>query len=232
MFITIKNLEKSYGSPDNKTFVLKGIDCTIEKGMICSLLGPSGSGKSTLLNIMGGIDLAERGEIMIDGLHLEKMSQKELAEYRRKKVGFIFQFYNLIPNLTIRENIESGAYLSNQPLDIAEIIHILGLEEQQNKFPNQVSGGQQQRAGIGRALIKNPDLLLCDEPTGALDYQTAKEVLGLIQTVNKRYEATIIMATHNQALGQMSHISFKLHDGKIETFEKNVEVLSAKELSW
>ena len=154
MFITIKNLEKSYGSPENKTFVLKGIDCTIEKGMICSLLGPSGSGKSTLLNIMGGIDLAERGEIMIDGLHLEKMSQKELAEYRRKKVGFIFQFYNLIPNLTIRENIESGAYLSNQPLNIAEIIHILGLEEQQNKFPNQVSGGQQQRAGIGRALIK------------------------------------------------------------------------------
>ena len=186
MFLEIRGIKKSFGTGDSRVNVLKGLDLNIEKGEFCVLLGPSGSGKSTLLNIIGGIDGADEGSITIEGERLEDMTEKKLSLYRRKHLGYIFQMYNLIPNLTVRENIEVGAYLSEQPLDVDELLHTLGLYEHQRKLPNQLSGGQQQRTAIGRAIVKNPDILLCDEPTGALDYHTSKEILKLIETVNQR----------------------------------------------
>ena len=197
MFLEIKGIKKSFGTGDSRVNVLKGLDLEIERGEFCVLLGPSGSGKSTLLNIIGGIDGADEGSITIDGEQLEDMTEKKLSLYRRKHLGYIFQMYNLIPNLTLRENIEVGAYLSDRPLDVDELMHTLGIYEHQNKLPNQLSGGQQQRTAIGRAIVKNPDILLCDEPTGALDYKTSKEILKLIETVNQKYGNTIIMVTHN-----------------------------------
>ena len=203
MFLEIRGIKKSFGTGDSRVNVLKGLDLNIEKGEFCVLLGPSGSGKSTLLNIIGGIDGADEGSITIEGERLEDMTEKKLSLYRRKHLGYIFQMYNLIPNLTVRENIEVGAYLSEQPLDVNELLHTLGLYEHQRKLPNQLSGGQQQRTAIGRAIVKNPDILLCDEPTGALDYHTSKEILKLIETVNQRYGNTIIMVTHNDAIKDM-----------------------------
>ena len=197
MFLEIRGIKKSFGTGDSRVNVLKGLDLDIEKGEFCVLLGPSGSGKSTLLNIIGGIDGADEGSITIEGERLEDMTEKKLSLYRRKHLGYIFQMYNLIPNLTVRENIEVGAYLSDHPLDVDELLHTLGLYEHQKKLPNQLSGGQQQRTAIGRAIVKNPDILLCDEPTGALDYHTSKEILKLVETVNQRYGNTIIMVTHN-----------------------------------
>ena len=188
MFLEIKGIKKSFGTGDSRVNVLKGLDLEIERGEFCVLLGPSGSGKSTLLNIIGGIDGADEGSITIDGEQLEDMTEKKLSLYRRKHLGYIFQMYNLIPNLTLRENIEVGAYLSDRPLDVDELMHTLGIYEHQNKLPNQLSGGQQQRTAIGRAIVKNPDILLCDEPTGALDYNTSKEILKLIETVNRKYD--------------------------------------------
>ena len=183
MFLEIRGIKKSFGTGDSRVNVLKGLDLNIEKGEFCVLLGPSGSGKSTLLNIIGGIDAADEGSITIEGERLEDMTEKKLSMYRRKHLGYIYQMYNLIPNLTVRENIEVGAYLSEHPLDVDELLHTLGLYEHQRKLPNQLSGGQQQRTAIGRAIVKNPDILLCDEPTGALDYHTSKEILNRKVTV-------------------------------------------------
>ena len=180
MFLSIEEIRKSYGEGDSHVEVLKGISMEVEKGEICVLLGPSGSGKSTLLNIIGGIDNADSGEIIIRGEHMARMNEKRLTDYRRRHLGYIFQMYNLIPNLTVRENIEVGAYLSEAPLNVEELMHTLGIYEHRDKLPNQLSGGQQQRTSIGRAIVKNPDILLCDEPTGALDYNTSKEILKLI----------------------------------------------------
>lgn len=168
MFLEIKDLKKSFGSDSNRIEVLKGISCTIEKGEICVLLGPSGSGKSTLLNIIGGIDSADSGYVAIEGEKMADMKEKQLTRYRRKHLGYIFQMYNLIPNLNVKENIEVGAYLSDSPLEIDELLETLGLYEHRHKLPNQLSGGQQQRTAIGRAIIKNPNILLCDEPTGSV----------------------------------------------------------------
>lgn len=200
MFLTVKDLKKSYGSTSNKVEVLKGINFEVEKGEICVLLGPSGSGKSTLLNIIGGIDDADLGYVSIDSEKTKDMKEKELTRYRRKHLGYVFQMYNLIPNLNVKENIEVGAYLSDSPLDINELLNTLGLYEHRHKLPNQLSGGQQQRTAIGRAIVKNPDILLCDEPTGALDYHTSKEILKLIEDVNKKYGNTVIMVTHNDMI--------------------------------
>ena len=180
MFLEIKDLKKSFGTEENRTEVLKGIDFSVEKGQICVLLGPSGSGKSTLLNIIGGIDQADEGYVSINGEKTTDMKEKRLTQYRRRHLGYVFQMYNLIPNLSVRENIEVGAYLSDRSLELDELLKTLGLYEHRNKLPNQLSGGQQQRTAIGRAIIKNPDILLCDEPTGALDYKTSKEILCLI----------------------------------------------------
>ena len=232
MFLEIRRIKKSFGTGDSRVNVLKGLDLDIEKGELCVLLGPSGSGKSTLLNIIGGIDGADEGSITIEGERLEDMTEKKLSLYRRKHLGYIFQMYNLIPNLTVRENIEVGAYLSDHPLDVDELLHTLGLYEHQKKLPNQLSGGQQQRTAIGRAIVKNPDILLCDEPTGALDYHTSKEILKLIETVNQRYGNTIIMVTHNDAIKDMADRVVKLRDGMIRKNYRNEVKIPAINLEW
>lgn len=232
MFLEIRDLKKSYGEDSNRVDVLKGINFSVDKGEICVLLGPSGSGKSTLLNIIGGIDSADSGDICINGERTADMKEKRLTIYRRKHLGYIFQMYNLIPNLTVRENIEVGAYLSEKPLDVDELLHTLGLYEHRHKIPNQLSGGQQQRTAIGRAIVKNPDILLCDEPTGALDYQTSKEILKLIETVNEKYGNTVIMVTHNDAIKEMADRVVHLRDGNIRKNYRNEHRISAAELEW
>lgn len=232
MFLEISGIRKSFGTGDSRVEVLKGIDLSIEKGEFCVLLGPSGSGKSTLLNIIGGIDTPDSGDISIRGEKMADMNESRLTLYRRKHLGYIFQMYNLIPNLTVRENIEVGAYLSDKPLDIDELLHTLGLFEHRRKLPNQLSGGQQQRCAIGRAIVKNPDILLCDEPTGALDYNTSKDILALIETVNQKYGNTIIMVTHNDPLRQMADRVVRLHDGGIRKNYINDHKLKATEIEW
>lgn len=232
MFLQVSNIKKYYGEEGNRVEVLKGINFDIKKGEICVLLGPSGSGKSTLLNIIGGIDNADSGYIAINGEKTEDMNEKTLTRYRRKHLGYVFQFYNLIPNLTVKENIEVGAYLSESPLEIDELLKTLGLYEHKDKIPNQLSGGQQQRTAIGRAIVKNPDILLCDEPTGALDYKTSKEILKLIENVNKKYGNTVIMVTHNDAIKNMADRVIKLRDGEIRKNYINNEKIKAEELEW
>ena len=221
MFLTVKEIRKHFGEGDSRVEVLNGIDAEIEKGEICVLLGPSGSGKSTLLNIIGGIDSADSGYIAINGEKTADMNEKRLTLYRRKHLGYIFQQYNLIPNLNIKENVEIGAYLSDNPLDTDEILKTLGL-----------SGGQQQRTAIGRAIIKNPDILLCDEPTGALDYKTSKDILKLISDVNKKFGNTVVMVTHNDAIKNMADRVIKLRDGMIRKNYINENKIAAEDLDW
>ena len=232
VFLEIKNIKKHFGEGESRVEVLKGIDIEIEKGEFCVLLGPSGSGKSTLLNIIGGIDAADEGYISINGEKTADMNEKALTLYRRKHLGYIFQMYNLIPNLNIKENIEVGAYLSDNPLDVDDLLKTLGLYEHRHKLPNQLSGGQQQRTAIGRAIVKNPDILLCDEPTGALDYNTSKEILRLIEQVNQKYGNTIIMVTHNDAIKNMADRVVQLRDGMIRTNTVNQTKIPAAELEW
>lgn len=232
MFLSIQKLIKSFGEDENKITVLKGLDLEIEKGEFCVLLGPSGSGKSTLLNIVGGIDTPDSGTVSIDGQEMDAKNGKKITQYRRKHLGYVFQQYNLIPNLTVRENIEVGAYLSKNPLNIDELIETLGLKEHQNKLPNQLSGGQQQRTSIGRAIVKNPDILLCDEPTGALDYNTSKDILKLIETVNQKYGSTVVMVTHNDAIKNMADRVVRLRDGQIRSNHINENKIKAEELEW
>ncbi|MCI8592131.1 MAG: ABC transporter ATP-binding protein [Lachnospiraceae bacterium] len=232
MFMEIRHIKKSFGEGESRVEVLKGIDLDIEKGEFCVLLGPSGSGKSTLLNIIGGIDQADEGSIRINGEPMADMDRKRLTLYRRRHLGYIFQMYNLIPNLTVRENIEVGAYLGKDSLDVDELLHTLGLYEHRNKLPNQLSGGQQQRTAIGRAIVKNPDILLCDEPTGALDYHTSREILKLIETVNCRYGNTVIMVTHNDAIKYMADRVVGLRDGSIRKNYRNRERVAADALEW
>ena len=232
MFLQIQGIKKSFGTGDSRVDVLKGLDLEIERGEFCVLLGPSGSGKSTLLNIIGGIDYADDGYIAINGDKIEDMNEKQLTRYRRKHLGYVFQMYNLIPNLNIKENVETGAYLSDNPMNTDEILKGLGLYEHRHKLPNQLSGGQQQRTSIGRAIIKNPDILLCDEPTGALDYNTSKEILKLIESINQKYGNTIIIVTHNDAIKNMADRVITLRDGEIRKNYKNENKISAKELEW
>lgn len=231
-FVEINNIKKHFGYGENKIEVLKGINLEIKKGEMCVLLGPSGSGKSTLLNIIGAIEYADDGYIAINGEKTKLMNEKQLTMYRRKHLGYVFQMYNLIPNLTVRENIEVGAYLSDNPLDIDELMATLGIADQANKLPAQLSGGQQQRTSIGRAIVKNPDILLCDEPTGALDYKTSKEILKLLEDVNQKYGNTVIMVTHNDAIKNMADRVFTLHDGEIRKNYVNENKVSAKDLEW
>lgn len=232
MFLEIKGIKKHFGEGESRVEVLKGIDIGIGKGEICVLLGPSGSGKSTLLSIIGGIDSADEGYISINGEKTAEMDEKQLTLYRRKHLGYVFQMYNLIPNLNIKENIEVGAYLSDHPLDVDDLLKTLGLYEHRHKLPNQLSGGQQQRTAIGRAIVKNPDILLCDEPTGALDYNTSKEILKLIEEVNHKYGNTVVMVTHNSAIQQMADRVVKLRDGVVRKDYVNEEKISATELEW
>lgn len=232
MKLKMNNIHKFYGEGESRVEVLRGIDCEVHDGEICVLLGPSGSGKSTLLNIIGGIESADEGCIDIGDDCTSDMSEKQLTLYRRNHLGFVFQFYNLIPNLTVKENIEVCAYLSKEPLEINELLKTLGLYEHKDKLPSQLSGGQQQRCAIGRALVKNPSILLCDEPTGALDYHTSKEILALIEVINKKYHNTIIIVTHNDAIKLMANRVLKLRDGQIVKNYINETVVDAKDLEW
>ncbi len=232
MFLSIRGLNKGFGEKENRVEVLHDLSLDVEKGEFCVLLGPSGSGKSTLLNIIGGIDNADSGDITINNEEMNSLNDKKLTRFRRNHLGYVFQMYNLIPDLTVRENIEVGAYLSKKPLDLDELIETLGLKEHQDKLPSQLSGGQQQRTSIGRAIIKNPDILLCDEPTGALDYNTSKEILKLIETVNQKYGSTILMVTHNDAIKYMADRVVKLKDGRIIDDYLNDSKVLAKDLEW
>ena len=228
--IQVKDLKKYYKKGVIKA--LDGVSVDINRGDVMVVIGPSGSGKSTLLNIIGGIETADSGSIGIGGQKIAAMSQRELSLYRRKHLGYVFQSYNLIPNLTVKENIEVGAYLADKPLPTEDILKTLGLWEHRDKVPSQLSGGQQQRTAIGRAIIKNPDILLCDEPTGALDYKTSKEILDLIERVNKKYGNTVILVTHNDAIKRMADRVIRLRDGAIRSDEENTEKLGAMQLDW
>ena len=230
MYLEIRDLKKSYGEGNSYTQVLRGVTTGIERGVICAILGPSGSGKSTLLNCIGGLETADSGEIMVDGADICKLRPAELSEYRREKLGFVFQFYNLVPNLTVKENIQVCQYLSPSPLPIGELIDTLGLTEHQKKFPSQLSGGQQQRCAVARALIKNPQLLLCDEPTGALDSVSSRELLILLEDINQKYGTTILLVTHNGVIRHMAHKVLQLRDGSIIEEYENKDRVRASEL--
>ncbi len=231
-FLLVRNLCKHYGEGEARVTVLKDMATRVDKGEICVLLGPSGSGKSTFLNLVGGLEPADAGSIRVGTTELTELSDRDLGEYRRRELGFVFQFYNLVPDLTVRENIEVCEYLSESPLPLDDLLRSLGLWDHRNKFPRQISGGQQQRCAIGRALVKNPNLLLCDEPTGALDYQTSKEILELMEQVNRDFGCTIVIVTHNDAIKHMAHRILRLRDGHLVEDERNERVLAAHELEW
>lgn len=230
--IRISNLHKFYGTKENRAEVLKGINLEIEDGKIICVLGPSGSGKSTLLNILGGIETIDEGDVSVFGEDIKNMSKKALENYRRENLGFVFQFYNLISDLNVLENVEVGKYLSKKPLNTDTLLDELGLSEHKYKYPNEISGGQAQRASIARAMIKSPKLLICDEPTGALDYESAKDVLCLIEDLNHKYHSTVIIASHNTQISKMSDVILSLHNGSIKSVVENKDKISAKEVTW
>ena len=225
MYLEIKDMKKSFGSGESYNQVLQGITTNIEQGQMCVIQGSSGSGKSTMLNCIGGLDTTDSGSIKVDGNEISVLNADELSEYRRANLGFIFQFYNLVPNLTVKENIEICQFLTEDPLDMDELLDTLGLTEHQDKFPAQLSGGQQQRCAIARALIKNPKLLLCDEPTGALDSKTSKDILILLEKINQQYGTTMLIVTHNNAIRDMVHKVIIIRDGQIsEEYENETRV--------
>ena len=230
--IQINNLYKSYGIAETKVDVLKGIDLNIAAGKLVCLLGPSGSGKSTLLNILGGIEHIDKGSVTVFNHELEKMNNKELTLYRRNNVGFVFQFYNLISDLTVEENIQVGQYVSKSPLDLDRLISSLGLSEQRKKYPNEISGGQAQRTSIARAIIKKPSLLICDEPTGALDYNTGKAILKLLQDTCREKGVTVILITHNSAIAPMADRVIKIKNGKVSEMTVNNNPVSVETIEW
>ena len=204
----------------------------MERGQIGVILGPSGSGKSTLMNIIGGVDRADDGMVVVDGGIITDLSDNQLVEYRRESVGFVFQFYNLVPNLTVAENIEVVSNISKNPLKTDDVLSAVGLFDKKNRFPRELSGGEQQRVSIARAIVKNPKLLLCDEPTGALDLETSRDVLSLLQKVNTQFGTTILMITHNSAIAGMAHIVFRLRSGEVTEVKKNLELIEAERIEW
>ncbi len=228
----IRNLKKEYGEKDNRVEVLKGINVDIEKGSVFVILGPSGSGKSTLLNIIGGLENADSGSIMYGDVDITKLNNKELTYYRRENLGHIFQFYNLISNLTVKENIESGRNLAKNPLDVDELMEVLELTDHQKKFPRHLSGGQQQRVAIARALAKNPKVLICDEPTGALDHKMSIEILKLLNKVKEKYGMTILIVTHNEAIKEMGDYVIKIKDGINNGLIHNETLKKPEDLEW
>ncbi|PRR79825.1 Lipoprotein-releasing system ATP-binding protein LolD [Clostridium vincentii] len=232
MFIKIKNATKSYDTGKISINALKNVNLTMNEGEIAVILGPSGSGKSTLLNIIGGIDHIDSGNVIVDGVDIMKLNDNKLTLYRRDSVGFIFQFYNLVPNLTVYENVEVAANISKNPINIDEVLNSVGMSEFKNRFPRELSGGQQQRVSIARAIVKKPKLLLCDEPTGALDYKAAKEILKLITEVNKKFATTVIIITHNTAISGIADRIIKLRSGEISENVVNENVLLAEGIEW
>ncbi|MCB5505447.1 ABC transporter ATP-binding protein [Coprococcus eutactus] len=230
MYLEVSDVKKSYGEGGSYIQVLKGVSLQVKQGDMCVIQGTSGSGKSTLLNCIGGLDTIESGSIKVDGTEIAGMKADELSDYRRDYLGFIFQFYNLVPNLTVRENIQVCEYLTDQPLNMDELLEILGLTEHQNKFPAQLSGGQQQRCAIARALIKNPKLLLCDEPTGALDSKTSRDILILLEKINATYGTTMLIVTHNNSIKNMVDQVVIVKDGQIRKDYYNEKKVPAAEL--
>lgn len=230
MYLEVKGLKKSYGEGESYVEVLKGVEMSVEKGSMCVIQGASGSGKSTLLHCIGGLETTNSGSVSVDGLEICGLSPEELSDYRRENLGFIFQFYNLVPNLTVKENIQVCEYLTDRPLDLKELLDTLGLAEHQDKFPAQLSGGQQQRCAIARALIKSPKLLLCDEPTGALDSYTSRDILKLLEEVNRKYGTTMLIVTHSNSIKYMVDQVVYLKDGQIKKNYRNEKKVPAAQL--
>ena len=230
MYLEVRDVKKSYGNDSSFIQVLKGVNTGLEKGQMCVIQGTSGSGKSTLLNCIGGLDEMDSGSVKVDGKEIFGLKSEALSDYRRDNLGFIFQFYNLVPNLTVRENIMVCEYLAEDPLDVDELLDTLGLTEHQNKFPSQLSGGQQQRCAIARALVKNPKLLLCDEPTGALDSKTSRDILMLLEKINEKYGTTMLIVTHNNSIKNMVHKVIFLKDGLVKDEYINETRIPAAEL--
>ncbi|MBU7008335.1 ABC transporter ATP-binding protein [Phosphitispora fastidiosa] len=230
--IQTRNLHKIFKTGEVSVHALKGLDLEVPEGQFVVILGPSGSGKSTLLNILGGMDTPTEGEFKYRGTPLQKMNKHELTMFRRKAVGFIFQFYNLMPNLTALENVALATELTDTPLDPGEVLAEIGLADREDHFPSQLSGGQQQRVAIARAIAKNPDILLCDEPTGALDYETGKQVLNYLQKINRERGKTLLVITHNAAIGKMADRVVNIRDGRIDRIEENSSPVTADEVSW
>ena len=230
MFIDIKDARKHYGEGETLVNALDGGSLSLGEGRIYVILGPSGSGKSTLLNMIGGLDSLDSGEITISGRNISRSDKKKMTDYRREDVGFVFQFYNLIPDLTVQENIQVVADIAKQPMDIEEVMKALDIDKYKNRFPKELSGGQQQRVAIARALIKNPKILLCDELTGALDSKSSKNVLKFIEKVNEQFKTTIIIITHNEAIADMADTVIRIKDGQVASCTDNNNKRSAEEL--
>ena len=230
MFIEVKDAKKQYGAGEAAVYALDGVDLSLEKGKICVILGPSGSGKSTLLNMIGGLDSLDSGEIEIDGQNITKLNKKALTSYRKQSVGFIFQFYNLIPDLTVEENVQVVAEIADKPLDMDEILTALDIEKYRYRFPRELSGGQQQRVAIARAMVKNPKLLLCDELTGALDTKSSRSVLRFIEKINREYGTTTLIITHNEAIAEMSDVVVRIKDGRVDSITENASKKTADEI--
>ncbi|MFW5780450.1 MAG: ABC transporter ATP-binding protein [Bacillota bacterium] len=230
--IEIKNLVKKYDCGNQTVFALDRVSFNCDKGEIVAILGPSGSGKSTLMNIIGGIDIADSGSVVVFEDDISALRGNELTMYRRHNIGYIFQFYNLIPNLTIRENVEAVKEIAKEPLDIDELLELLGIAELKFRYPEELSGGQQQRAAIARALVKKPKVLLCDEPTGALDYKSSIEVLKTIKSLNENFKTTVLIVTHNNSISKMCHRIIKLSSGKIVSDKVNSNIEQAASVEW
>lgn len=230
MFIDIKDARKHYGEGETLVNALDGVSLSLGEGKIYVILGPSGSGKSTLLNMIGGLDSLDSGEITISGRNISRSDKKKMTDYRREDVGFVFQFYNLIPDLTVQENIQVVADIAKQPMDIEEVMKALNIDKYKNRFPKELSGGQQQRVAIARALIKNPKILLCDELTGALDSKSSRNVLKFIEKVNEQFKTTIIIITHNEAIADMADTVIRIKDGQVASCTNNGNKRSAEEL--
>jgi putative ABC transport system ATP-binding protein len=231
MFLSVSDLVKRYGT-EVVTHVLKGVHIELQKGQIGVILGPSGSGKSTMMNIIGGVDRASGGKVIVDGETITSLNDNQLVEYRRESIGFVFQFYNLVPNLTVAENVEVVANISKSPMKIGDVLEAVGLAGKHNRFPRELSGGEQQRVSIARAIVKNPKLLLCDEPTGALDFETSQNVLSLLQKVNVQFGTTILMITHNTAIADMAHMVYRMRSGEVTESKQNAELIPAERIVW
>ncbi len=231
-YVEVKEVFKRYHMGDNVIVANNGVSFSIEEGEFVVILGPSGAGKSTVLNILGGMDSCDEGQIIVDGVDIAQHSAKELTTYRRLDVGFVFQFYNLVPNLTARENVELASQVSNNALDVDEILTLVNLDHRKQNFPSQLSGGEQQRVAIARALAKNPKLLLCDEPTGALDFETGKQVLKILEDTCRKQKTTVIVITHNSEIAKMADRVIRVNDAKVRSIEMNENPLPVTEIEW